>query len=703
MKSYTTEQLRNVGLFSHSGAGKTSLTEAILFNAKLISRVGRVDEGNTVSDYDPDEVKRRSSVNISLAPLEWKDCKINLLDIPGYADFVGEVKASMRVVDAALILVDAVGGVEVGTEQGWKFARERNLPTMVYINKMDRENASFEQVVSQVQAKFGKQVVPVQIPIGSSQAFRGVVDLWHMKAYMYAPSTGRAGDGKFEEVTIPADLQAQATQWREQLVERIAESSDELTMKYLEGEEIGDDEILHALHDGTKDCKLVPLLCGAGLSNIAVQPLLDAIVSYLPAPNETGAVKATNPTNGQTVTLNWKPDGPLAAFVFKTISDPYVGRISYIRVYSGTLRSDQTVTNANKGKDERVGQLHLMRGKEQENVQEVIAGDFAVINKLQDTGTGDTLCAQSQPLLLDGITYPTTLYSATVAPRTKADMDKMGTAIHRIVEEDPTIQVSRDAQTGETILSGMGDSHIAIIADRLQRKFGVAVDVSLPRVPYRETIKSRVAHAEYKHKKQTGGHGQYGHVVIELEPLHEGQDFEFTERVVGGSVPRNFYPAVEKGVHEALGEGVLAGYPVTGVRVTLIDGSYHPVDSSEMAFKIAANQAFKKGVMEGKPILLEPIYEMEITVPDDYAGDVMSDLNTKRARVHGMDQEGSGNTVITAAAPLAEIQSYSADLRSITQGRGTYTMHFERYEEAPSNVTAKVVEAHKAAVAAAEH
>ncbi len=703
MKSYRTEQLRNVGLFSHSGAGKTTLTEAILFNAKLISRVGRVDEGNTVSDYDPDEVKRRSSVNISLAPLEWKDCKINLLDTPGYADFVGEAKAAIRVVDAAILVVDAVGGVEVGTEQSWKFSRERDLPTLVYVNKMDRENANFDQVVNQLQAKFGRQVVPVQIPIGSSQAFRGVVDIWHMKAYLWAASTGRAGDGKFEEAPIPADLQAQATEWREQLVERIAESSDDLTMKYLEGEEITDDEILHALHDGTKDCKLIPLLCGAGLSNIGMQPLLDAIVSYLPAPNETGPVAATNSANGQSVTLNWQADGPLAALVFKTISDPYVGRMSYVRVYSGTLHSDQTVTNANRGKDERVGQLHFMRGKEQENVQEVYPGDIVVINKLQESGTGDTLCAQGQPLTLEGVTYPHTLYSATISPRTKADMDKMSNAIHRITEEDPTIQVSRDPQTGETILSGMGDSHITIIAERLQRKFGVAVDVSLPRVPYRETIKSKVGHAEYKHKKQTGGHGQYGHVVLELEPLHEGQDFEFTERVVGGSVPRNFYPAVEKGVHEALGEGVLAGYPVTGVRVTLIDGSFHPVDSSEMAFKIAANQAFKKGVMEGKPILLEPVYEMEISVPDNYAGDVMSDLNTKRARVHGMNPDGTGSTVITAAAPLAEVQSYSADLRSLTQGRGTYTMHFDRYEEAPSHVTAKVVEAHKAAVAAAEH
>lgn len=703
MKSYKTEQLRNVGLFSHSGAGKTSLAEAALFDAKVISRVGRVDEGSTVSDYDADEVKRRSSVNISLAPIEWNGYKINLLDTPGYADFVGEVKAAMRVVDAALLVVDAVGGLEVGTEQDWKFAHERNLPVMVYLNKMDRENANFEQVVSQLQARFGKHVVPVQLPIGSSQSFRGVVDIWHMKAYMYAASTGRAGDGKFEEAPIPADLQAQAQSWREQLVERVAESDDELTLKYLEGEDISDDEILHALHEGTKNCKLVPLLVGAGLSNIAVQPLLDAIVSYLPAPSESGPVTATNPGNGQSLTLNWDANGPLAAFVFKTVTDPYVGRISFARLYSGTMHSDQTVTNANKSKDERVGQLHFMRGKEQDGTQEVVAGDIVAINKLQDTATGDTLCAQGQPLVLDGITYPNTLYSATISPRTKADMDKMGTAIHRIVEEDPTVQVSRDPQTGETILSGMGDSHIAIIADRLQRKFGVAVDVSLPRVPYRETIKSKVAHAEYKHKKQTGGHGQYGHVVLELEPLHEGQDFEFTERVVGGSVPRNFYPAVEKGVHEALGEGVLAGYPVTGVRVTLIDGSFHPVDSSEMAFKIAANQAFKKGVMDGKPILLEPIYEMAITVPDDYAGDVMSDLNTKRARVHGMNQDGTGSTEITAAAPLAEIQSYSADLRSITQGRGTYTMHFDRYEEAPSNITAKVVEAHKAAMAAAEH
>jgi len=694
MRSYKTEQLRNVGLFSHSGAGKTSLTEAMLFAGKATSRVGRIDEGNTVTDYDPDEVKRHSSVNVGLAPVEWNGCKINLLDTPGYADFVGEVKEAMRVADAALILVDAVAGVEVGTEMVVRYARERGLPAIFVVNKMDRDNANFERTVEQIQNRFGKLIVPMQIPIGGSSLFRGVIDLWHMRAFTYAQASGRAGDGKFEEGDIPADLRASAEAYREQLIERVAECSDALTMKYLDGEEISDDEILHALHDGAKDGRIAPLFIASGLNNIGVSQLLDAITNLLPAPNEYYDLDAQD-GNGNHVDLHPDPNGELAALVFKTISDPYMGHISYVRVYSGTLHSDATVLNANKGKQERLGTLHVQRGKEQEATQEIVAGDIGTINKLADTSTGDTLCGPNHPLILDGITFPKPLYSACVMPKTKADMDKLGTAIHRLLDEDPSLQQGRDPQTGEIILSGMGDSHIAIAADRLQRKYSVAVTVSLPRIPYRETIKMKVSHAEYKHKKQSGGHGQYGHVILELEPLHDGGDFEFAERVVGGTVPRNFFPAVEKGVREAMHEGVLAGYPVTGIRAVLINGSYHDVDSSEMSFKIAANQAFKQGVMSGQPILLEPVYEMEITVPDDYSGDVMSDLNTKRAHVMGMNPDGGGSTVIQASAPLAEVQNYAADLRSITQGRGVFTMHFTRYEEAPNNVAQKVIEKHK--------
>ncbi len=687
MKAYTTAQLRNIGLFSHGGAGKTSLLEAMLFASKAVNRLGRVDEGNTVSDYDPDETKRHISVQLSTAPVEWRDTKINVVDTPGYAEFVGEVKAGMRVVGTALLLVDASAGVEVGTEQMWRLAEERDLPRLIVINKMDRENADFKKAFHSTQEVLGKKCAPMHLPIGSQQSFKGLVDLLHRKAYIYEP--GNTG-GNFTEGPIPEDLQEDARQGREWLVERIAETDDDLTMKYLEGETLTDEELDVALKAGVRSGDIVPVLCCSGLMNMGVSQLLDALVNYAPSPGDMGEVIVTNAATGSEEKLKPNDASPFTALVFKTIRDQF-GRQTYFRIFSGTLRSDSHVLNSSRNVEERIGQVYVMRGKEQIAVQEVHAGDMGVVVKLADTLTGDTLCEVGTPLLLAPISFPASLFSASVSPKTKADLDKMGTAVHNMVEEDPTIQVGKDPITGQTVLSGMGESHVQIVADRMKRKFGVDVNIGLPVVPYRETITNKVDRAHYRHKKQTGGHGQFADVVLELEPMSEG-DFEFGDRIVGGAVPKNFIPAVEKGIREALSEGVLAGYPVVNVRAVLYDGSFHPVDSSEMAFKLASNQAFKEGMQNGKPVLLEPVMNLQITVPENYTGDIMSDLNGRRGRVLGMNPQGNGFTTIEAHAPLSEVQRYVSDLRSITQGRGVFSMEFAHYEPVPAHVADRVIE-----------
>ncbi len=686
MRSYRTEQIRNVGLFSHGGAGKTSLTEALLFTAKTITRLGRVDEGNTISDFDPDEVKRHISVNTSVAPCEWRDVKLNLIDAPGYADFIGETKAAMRVVDSALILIDATGGVEVGTDLVWNYATERNIARFLFINKLDRENANFSTVLEAAQSAFGSNVVPLQLPIGKESGFRGVVDLIQQKAYLY--STNR--DGKFEEAAIPADLEAAASAAREKLVERIVEGDDELMMRYLDGEAIGADELIATLGKAVANDSIFPVMCGSATLNIGVTQLLDVLAIAAPNPLQAPAEEG----------VKLDPSGPLAALVFKTTADPYVGKLTYFKVYSGTLKGDGMVYNATKGVSERVGQLYNIRGKEQLAVGSVEAGDIGAVAKLQLTQTGDTLSNAENPLRLKGIDFPAPLFRAAVKAKSKADLEKMGTALNRLVEEDPTISVQRDVATAETIVSGMGESHVQIAAEKLHRKFGVDVTIELPKVPYRETIMAS-SKAEYKHKKQTGGHGQYGHVLIEMTHTESGE-FEFTESVVGGTVPKNYIPAVEKGIREILNEGPLAGFPVINVRVNLYDGSYHPVDSSEMAFKIAAQQAFKKGALDAKPVLLEPITDLKVTVPDSFVGDVMGDLTSaRRGRVLGMDQVGNGFTTIEAQAPLAEVQRYATDLRSMTQGRGIFTMQISHYEVCPGNVAEHIIANHKKELEAA--
>ena len=683
--TYPVERIRNIGLFSHGGAGKTSMVEAMLYSSKTINRLGRIEEGNTVSDWDPDEIKRAISIGDSIAPLEWNDCKINLLDAPGYADFLGEVKAAMRVVDTALVLLDASAGVEVGTEYAWRFARERNLPCIVAINKMDRENADFGAALQSAQSLLGNNVVPLSIPIGSQSTFRGIVDLLHMRAELLADDKS----GATTEGEIPADMLDAVETYRLALVEKIAENDEELMLRYLEDDELTPDELAAALRASVRRGEIVPVLASAATANRGINSILDAIVDFASPPGPTTARIA----NGDEVSLAASVGEPAAALVWKTMADPFVGRLTYFRVYAGTLKSDSHLWNTTRNRDERIGQLYLIRGKEQIAVPEVGAGDIGAVAKLAETSTGDSLCDASRKVVLAGIQFPVPLFTAAVSPRSKSDLDKMGSSLQRLVEEDPTLKLGRDPQTGETLVSGLGESHVQIALERMARKFGVNVEIGLPTVPYRETIQRAVTHIEYKHKKQTGGHGQYGHVFIDMAPS-EG-DFEFDETIFGGSVPRQYIPAVEKGIREALGEGILAGFPVVNIKVTLTDGSYHAVDSSEMAFKLAASQAFKKAAQSANPVILEPVMKLEVTVPEGYTGDVMSDLTTKRGHVTGMNPGDDGTTTIVADIPAAEIQRYATDLRSITQGRGTFRVTFDHYQQVPAHLTSSIVAAHK--------
>jgi len=685
LKKYTAEKLRNVALIGHGGCGKTSLVEAALFFTKSVDRLGRVDDGSSVMDYDPEETKRKISVSTALAPLEYKDHKINLLDTPGFFDFVGEVKSALRVADAGLIVVCAVSGAEVGVDKSWDYTEAQGIPKAFFINKMDRENADFDKVYTALRERFGSRVVPVQVPIGSADKFNGIVDVIRNKAYTGAGGKETAGP-------VPADLADAAEEYRAMLIEAAAESDDDLTAKYLEGESLTDAEIMRGLHQATLTGKLVPVFCGSAAKMGGMEALLTGLVDCFPSPVERGDVVGTLPSGDET---NRKPtEGePAAALVWKTTADPFVGKLTVFRVYSGSLKSDGTIWNASKGKAERLGQLFLVKGKSQEPVPEISAGDFGAVAKLADTSTGDTLCDKDKPIILPGIDFPKPSLTMAVEPKAKSDEDKISGGLTRLMEEDPTFVTSRDAATKEILVSGTGDLHLEVISSKLHKKFGVEVNLKSPKVPYKETIRGS-AKAEGKHKKQSGGRGQFGHIWLALEAL-PGVEFEFVDKIFGGSVPRQYIPAVEKGLHESMEEGPIAGYPVTNIRAILYDGSYHSVDSSEMAFKIAAHLGFKKAFMDAKPVLLEPVMNMEITVPDHYMGDIIGDITKKRGRVFGMEPIGKGMQVIKAQAPLAEVFKYAIDLRSMTQGRGSFTMAFDRYEEVPSNLAEAVIAEHK--------
>ncbi|MBC8015903.1 MAG: elongation factor G [Sporomusaceae bacterium] len=687
MKEYKSDKLRNVGVVAHGGAGKTSLVEALLFNTGATTRMGRVDDGTTVADFEPEEIKRKVTISAALAPCEWCEHKLNFVDTPGYADFIGEVKGVLRAVDSALAVLCAASGIEVETEKAWRYASELNLPRMAFINKMDRENADFYGVVKDMQEKFGGSVLPIQLPIGAEETFKGIVDLLKMKAITPANKQGN----QYTESDIPDDMIEAALEVRQKLIESAAEADDELLAKYLDGEELSDTEIKNGLFKGISQGKIFPVMCGSAYKNIGIQQIMDAVLAYLPSP-EARSVSGIHPASKDPIER--KTADAFSAMVFKTTADPFVGRLSYIRVFSGFMKPDSLLYNGSKEKMERVGNLFTLRGKHQEAVTKVYAGDIAIVAKLQETVTGDSLCDKDKPIIFDQISYPKPMYTMCIEAKNKGDEDKIGNALHRLVDEDPTFKVRKNIETKQLLISGMGDVHTDIMAERMKRKFGVDVVLSDPKVPYRETIRGSVK-VEGKHKKQSGGHGQYGHVWLQLDPLPVGKEFEFVDSVFGGSVPRQYIPAVEKGVREGLTSGILGGYPMVDIKVTLYDGSYHNVDSSEMAFKIASIMALRKGALQANPTLLEPVCDVKINVPAVFMGDVIADLNGKRGRIQGMEPEGQGQGIIRAQVPMSEMFKYAIDLRSITQGRGSFDSNFSHYEEVPHRITEMIIAATK--------
>ena len=672
MAKFSTERIRNIVLLSHSGAGKTILAEAMLRITGATTRLGRVEDGTTASDFEPEEHKRSTSVNTAILNAQWNDHKINVLDTPGYADYRGEVVSGVRVADTAVIMVAAQAGIEVGTGQMWSMAGERDLPRIVYISKIDRENSDYYSVVDSLQQRFGRHLVPVQIPVGSEAAFSGVVNLLDMSA------------------DVPDEVADAVEEGRERLTEAVAEIDDDLADKYLEGEEITHDEMVEGIRQGIMTGELVPILAGSPLNELGVSEFMDFVIEYLPSPADSPPVSGHAPGSDDESELPCDNSGPLAALVFKTAADPFVGKLSYFRVYSGAFKGDSQMYNANKGETERIAQVFEIQGKEQSTVPELAAGDIGAISKLNTVLTGDTLSASEQPFILKGLSFPAPVYQRAVYPKSKADVDKMTSSLSRIVEEDPAVVISREPDTNEMLISGLGDTHLGVSLEKMRRKFGAEMILEIPRVPYKETINRR-ARVEYRHKKQTGGHGQFGHVWIEVEPMPRGAGFEFSQTIVGGVVPREYIPSVEKGVRNALNGGVVAGYPVVDMKATLVDGSFHPVDSSGVSFEIAGGQAASKGIQQANPIILEPIMKVEITVPDNFTGDIIGDLNSRRGRIQGMIP-GDGTTILQVEAPQAEMLTYATELRSQTQGQGDFTMEFDHFEEVPTHMVDRVVQ-----------
>lgn len=689
MKNYTTKNLRNVGIIGHSGSGKTTLTEAILYYTKAIDRFGKIEEGNTTSDYDAEERKRKISIATSISPCEWENVKINLIDIPGYFDFVGETFEGLRASDVAMIVVSGTSGIQVGTEKAWQYVNNYKLPRALYLNKLDRENSNFDKVLEALKEKFGISVVPVQYPVGSEDNFKGVINVISRKARIFDEKTH-----SMKEAEIPEELIDKIDQCKNMIVEAVAETDEALLDKYFSEGTLSDEEIYNGLISGCAKGEITPVMCGSALSGIGTETLLEDIVECFPSPQDSEPIKAKDLKNGKDIDIRVSENLPFSSFVFKTIADPFVGKLSLFKVMTGKLKSDSVVYNANKDKSEKVGTMYFLKGKQQIPTNEIIAGDIGAVSKLQYTATGDTLCDSSNPIVFQNVEFPEPTISMAMLPKSKNDEDKISTGLNKLLEEDPTFKVSRDLENAETIVSGMGETHLDVIACKLKSKFGVEVMLQTPKVPYRETIR-KPADVQGKHKKQSGGHGQYGDVKIKFEPRNDGEDgLQFVDQVVGGVVPRQYIPAVEKGLKECIVHGVLAGYPVIRLRAILHDGSYHPVDSSEMAFKVAASLAYKKGLAEAQPVLLEPIMHVEILVPEYYMGDIIGDVNKKRGRVLGMEP-CADNQKIIAEVPQAEMFKYATDLKSMTQARGSFTTKFERYEEVPAVEVDKIVEESK--------
>jgi elongation factor G len=689
MKVYDAPSIRNVALVGHSGAGKTQLISAVLFDAGAVNRFGRVDDGTTVTDYDEEEIARKHTLACSLAYVEWNKYKINFIDTPGMANFLSDARAALRVTDGALVVVDAVAGVEVSTEKIWAAAEEGDVPRLIVLNRLDRERASLNRSIESLRAVFGRAVVPVQLPIGEEKSFRGVIDLVAMKAWTFAAD----GSGKPAESAIPADLEASARAARDALIEMVAEADDTLMERFFDAGTLTQEELLSGLKRGIGAGRVFPVLCASATANIGMQPLLDALVAYVPSPAER-PLKGKNIKTGDETSINASSDGPAAAFIWKTVADPFAGRITMFRVVSGSLKADSTVHNLTKDTPERLGHLVLLQGKTQTAVPEIKAGDIGAVAKLKESQTNDLIADKAVAFTLAGTRFPEPVISYAIEPRSRGDEEKISTALHRLQEEDPTINYTRDAQTKELLLAGQGQSHIEVTVAKLKRRFGVEVNLKLPRIPYRETI-TTATEAHGRHKKQTGGHGQFGDCKVKFEPLPRGSEFEFVNDTFGGSIPRQFVPAIEKGIQDARLRGFLAGYPMVDFRASVFDGSYHPVDSSEMSFKMAGSLAFKDGMSRARPTLLEPITDVEVYAPSDYAGDLMGDLNGRRGRIGGMDSRGV-TTIIRAKVPMSEMLTYEQHLTSATSARGSYHMEFSHYEEVPAHLHGKIIAAAKA-------
>jgi elongation factor G len=685
MKDYQTKNLRNVGIVGHSGSGKTTLTESVLYYTKTTDRFGKVEEGNTVSDYDSEEKKRKISVSATVEPCEWEHIKLNLVDMPGYFDFIGEEIQGLRAVDVALIVVSSVSGIKIGTEKAWKYVNKNNLPRAFFISKLDRENSSYEKVLAGLKDKFGISVVPIQYPVGTETDFQGIVNVISRRARIHNSKTG-----KMEDAEIPVGLLEKVDECKKMIIEAVAETDEVLLDKYFSEGTLSDEEIYNGLINGCTSGDIAPVMCGSALMEIGMETLLEDIEECFPSPDKIRPHKAIDVKTRQDIEVKTSEEGAFSALVFKTIADPFVGKLSIFRVMTGKAKADTIVYNSNKEKQEKIGNMYFLRGKQQFLTNEIIAGDIGAVSKLQFTGTGDTLCELANPIIYEEMIFPKPSISMSVMPKSKGDEDKISSGLTKLLEEDPTFKVSRDLENAETIISGIGETHLEVIASKLKNKFGADVILTTPKVPYRETIK-KIVDVQGKHKKQSGGHGQYGDVWVKFEPSTKGDELEFVDAVVGGVVPRQYIPAVEKGLRECIHHGVLAGYPVIRLKATLHDGSYHPVDSSEMAFKVAASMAFKKGLETAESILLEPIMHVEVSVPDEYMGDVIGDINKKRGKVLGMEPE-DGLQKVMAEVPEAEMFKYATDLKSMTGARGSFTLGFERYEEVPSIEVHKIIE-----------
>lgn len=685
MKSYSADNIRNVAILGHSGCGKTTIAEAVLHVSGVSKRFGRIEEGNTISDYDPEEIKRKASINASIIPVEWLDEKINFIDTPGFFDFSGEVAQALSVADMALIVVNAKAGVEVGTERAWDYATKNNIPKMIFVNGMDDENANLDDVVNALKQVFGKSIAPLQVPFYEDGKFVGFVNAIRKQARKFI-------NGMVEPCEMPEGMDESVDSMRSMIEEAVAETDEDLMEKFFNEEAFTVEEIHKGLNAGILDGTVTPVICGAANYTIGIRVLMNSINKFLPPTKKVKpTVVAINPKTDDLVEINCDENAPLSAFVFKTIADPYIGRLSIFKVLSGVMKKDTMVKNVNKNFAEKIGHIYVLRGKEQLEVDELKAGDIGAVAKLQNTSTCDTLCTSDRPVMLEPINYPDAFYAKALKPKTKGDEDKLAQAIGKLLEEDKVLKFVVNNETKESVIYGIGEAHIDVFVNKLKNKFKIDVELSTPEIPYKEKIRAKVQ-VRGKYKKQSGGHGQFGDVVMDFEPSGDDtKPYIFEEKIFGGAVPKQYFPAVEKGLQECVKSGPLAGYPVVGIKATLVDGSYHPVDSSEMAFKMATHTAFKDAFMQAKPALLEPIYKAVIKVPDAYTGDIMGGMNKRRGRILGMSEE-DGKQCIEAEVPLAEMLSYSTDLRSVTQGRGVFKMEFVRYEEVPKEIADKVIE-----------